>query len=286
MKHFRFLHYFLKDKNNYEKDEELSRSWDIYLYYLDQIRLMSWYLIRMKLLYFIKYKKVYIIKLISILSILLGIIFFGGKYVLEHNPFIEIKKAVVETPIETIYVPDTISISDYTKRMARISGASVDEINSKVLFVISYSEDSLKTSDKWLKALAQLESKQDIKAENGQYWGAWQMGQGARNSVNMGDFTKTQYLESYDIQELSVKLYTKKNYEYLKRYIKKHENTIMRTYHLTQSGMLAMAHNCGPQGVVQFLESGGSYIPKDGNGVASTNYLTLGNYNIQNILGE
>ena len=50
--------------------------------------------------------------------------------------------------------------------------------------------------------------------------------------------------------------------------------------------MLAMSHNCGVGEFIKFLNSGGTYIPVDGNGVKSTDYLTLGNYNIKDIIGE
>jgi hypothetical protein len=282
----RLLHYLLKDKNNYYKDEELSNDWEIFEFYLSHVRQMSWILIKKKFLYFIQYKKIYIFKLLLIFSIFIGGIFFGGKFLLENNPFIEIKKTVADTIVENIYCPDTINVEQYLERLSRISGKNKEYILARTNIIVVFTEDSTKTSDKWLKALGYIESKNRIDAEKGQYWGEWQLGTKARQDAGFGEWSKSDFLNNRDVQMVATKIYTKKNYEAIKPYIKKYNNRILKTYHLTESGMLAMAHNCGVGEFIKFLNSGGTYIPVDGNGVKSTNYLTLGNYNIKDILGE
>jgi len=285
MKHFRILHYLLKDKKNYHKDEELARSWDTYLYYLGEVRKMSSFLIKQKFLYFIKFKKLYITKVFLFFAILFGSAFYGGKYILEHNSFFEVKRIVTSAPIDTLYCPDSIPIDNYVERTARIAGVTKDKIFKKVYFVTFYSEDTLKTPEKWLKALAELESRQNFKAENGQYWGAWQMGQGARSSVGFGGVSKKEFLGSQDVQKAAVIIYLKNNYRVLRPYLERYNNKIIRGYHLTLSGMLAMSHNCGTQGLITFLNSNCTVVPHDGN-IPSSNYLTLGNYNIKELLTD
>jgi len=285
MKHLKILHYLLKDKNNYHKDEELSQTWDAYLYYLNQVRQMSWYLIKKKFVYFLEHKKLYITKVLLLILLLSTGLFYGGRWVLRHNPFFEVKKVVIDTPIDTLYCPDSIPIDSYIERTARIAGTTKDKIMKKVAFVVFYSEDTTKTADKWLQALAELESHQNLKAENGSFWGAWQMGTGARASVGFGGVSKTAFLNSYEVQRAATVLYIKYNHKVLKNYLNKYNNKIIRGYHLTLSGMLAMAHNCGSQGLITFLNSNCTVIPHDGN-IPSTNYLTLGNYNIKEFLED
>lgn len=283
MKHLRILHYILNDKKNYHRDEELSRSWEIYTYYLDQIRKMSWYLIKMKLFYFIRYKKLYIFRVLSIFTILFALAFYGGKYIIENNSFFTVKRVVTNSPLDTIYVPDSISIEEYQRRIMRISSVSEDEMKSKLAFVTYYTLDTNKTAEKWLKRLAYLESKNNLDAINDQYWGMWQMGPSARKSVGFGGVSQKEYLASYEVQRASVIIYLKNNYRILKPYIMKYDNKMFRGHHLTMSGMLAMSHNCGPQGVINFLNNG--YVPLDG-GKPSTRYLSLGNYDVYELLAD
>jgi hypothetical protein len=283
MKHLRFLHYFLKDKKNYHRDQELARSWEIYTYYLDQVRKMSWYLIKMKIFYFVRYKKLYILRVLTFFSIFLALTFYGGRYILENNSFFTVKRVVTNSPVDTIYVPDTISIDEYQRRIMRISSISEDEMKSKLSFVIYYTIDTNKTAEKWLKRLAYIESTDNIKAVNGDYWGMWQMGPSARKSVGFGGVSLREYLASYEVQRASVIIYLKNNYRILKPYILKYDNKMFRGYHLTMSGMLAMSHNCGPQGVIDFLNNG--YVPQD-SGKPLTRYLSLGNYDVYDLLQD
>jgi thioredoxin-related protein len=283
MKHFRILHYLLKDKKNYHRDEELANQWDTYLYYLAQVRQLSWHLIKKKFVYFIKFKKIYLIKVLALFTILFFGLFFGGKYIIEHNSFFEVKRIVTSAPVDTFYCPDSIPVDSYIERTARIAGLSKDKVLKKVAFVMFYSEDTLKTADKWIKVLGQMESHNNPKAENGTRWGEWQMGQYERNSCGFGGVSKKEYLGSKDVQRANVIIYLKRNYRELKPYFNKYNNKIIRGYHFTLSGMLAMVHNCGGPQFIRFLNSGCTYIPMDGN-MPSTNYLTIGNYNIKELL--
>ena len=65
-------------------------------------------------------------------------------------------------------------------------------------------------------------------------------------------------------------------------YLKKYNNRIIRGYHLTTSGMLAMAHNVGADAVIGFLNSNCSNVPRDGNGPADR-FLILGNYELSSL---
>jgi len=285
MKHIRLLHFLLKDKKNYHRDEELSHQWEVYLFYLNHVRQMSGFLIKQKLLYFLKFKKIYITRVLLILSIFLGGCFYAGKWLILNNHIFEVKRIITSTPMDTLYCPDSIPLDKYIQRTAKIAGVSKDRILKKVAFVTFYSEDSTKTADKWLKALGELESHQNPKAENGVYWGEWQNGPFARSSCGFGGVSKKDYLASYQVQRANTIIYLTHNYNALKPYLEKYNNRIIRGYHLTLSGMLAMAHNCSQESFIAFLNSGCRIVPHDKN-IPSTNYLTLGNYNIKSMLVE
>jgi len=285
MKHFRLLHFLLKDKKKYHKDEELSIYWETYLFYLSHVRQMSWFLLKKKFVYFLKYKKLYILKISLIFAVFLCATIFGGKYILEHNNFFEIKRVVNNAKVDTIYVPDSIHIDDYIKRISNTLSIGKEELLKRIFFVTYYSEDTTKNAEKFLEMLSELESRKNFKAENGVYWGGWQMGPSARSSAGFGGVSKKEFLGSYEVQKAAVIIYLKRNHTILKPYLDKYNNKIIRGYHLTLSGMLAMSHNCGAQGLISFLNSGCTYIPHDGN-IASTNYLTLGNYNIKEFLKD
>jgi len=283
MKHNSILHYFLKDKKNYHRDEELSHQWETYLFYLAHVRQMSWQLIKKKFFYFIKFKKIYLTKVIILFTILFSGAFYGGKWLINHNSFFEVKRIVTAKKLDTVYVPDTISLSKYIKKISKSLSTDSASLVRRLAFVTYYTQDSTKNAERFLKMLAELESHQNIKAENGLHWGEWQMGKRERELCGFGGISKKDYLGSYNIQKANAIIYIKRNYVYLKPYLDKYDNRIIRGYHLTRSGMLAMSHNCGADGFIKFLNSNCTYVPHDGN-IPSTNYLTLGNYNIKELL--
>lgn len=61
-------------------------------------------------------------------------------------------------------------------------------------------------------------------------------------------------------------------------YLKKYNNTNIGNYWISNSGILAMAHLCGPSATIVFLTKG--TISVDGNKVPITRYLQFNNFNI------
>ena len=55
----------------------------------------------------------------------------------------------------------------------------------------------------------------------------------------------------------------------------------MNGWAITESGIIAMAHNVGAGATKQFLNSGGTNIPKDGSGKDATRFLILGGYDLE-----
>jgi hypothetical protein len=220
-----------------------------------------------------------------IFTIILGSFFFGGKYILEHNTFFQVQRIVEKFEKDTIYVPDTIPLNTYINKLSKSLSMDSSKLVNRVYFTVYYTRDTSKNFEKFLKMLAELESRQNQRAVNGEHWGYWQNSSNVRKQFGYGGVSKEDYLNSKAIQKENTIKYMKDNYLVLRPYLNKYENKIIRGYHLTLSGMIAMAHNCGPGGLRSFLNSNCTNVPHDGN-IASTNYLTLGNYDIKELIED
>ena len=291
MMKLRFLHYLLKDKEGYHKDEELKQRWDTYLYVLNTLTIQSLPLLKDKFIYFLKYKKWTTLKRILIGVFIVGSVYLGGSMGVKSIKgylntklgwFEEKKESVMLT--QTIFVPDTIEMKTYLKNFTYHTGLNEAQILQKFEFITVYTVDSTKTLKKFLERLGQIESGNNYKSRRpgSQYLGRWQMGDGARRTIGFGSISYDKFLNTPEIQDAAVVLLLKYNYDYLKPYLKKYDNKIIRGYHLTKSGLMAMAHNVGADAVLNFLNSGCSNVPRDGNG-PSDRFLILGNYDLSSL---
>lgn len=147
----------------------------------------------------------------------------------------------------------------------------------------------------FLKAVATKESSMNAGVTNGLgYVGLFQMGTAAMTDAGyyksngtasnswQGTFTGkngvtslAQFKANPDLQVQAITDYYSKlqsyvNYYGLNQYVGKTVNGVP----ITESGLIAGAHLVGIGSLKQYLESGGSVIPKDGNGVPVTQYIT------------
>jgi len=287
----RFLHYLLKDKEGYHKDDNLKQRWDTYLYVLNTLTIQSLPLLKDKFIYFLKYKKWTTLKRILIGVFIVGSVYLGGSlgvksikgYLNTKLGWFEDKKESVMLT-QSIYVPDTIEMKVYLKDFISHTGLNESQILQKFEFITVYTVDSTKTLKKFLERLGQIESGNNYKSRRpgSQYLGRWQMGDGARRIIGFGSISYDKFLNTPEIQDAAVVLLLKYNYDYLKPYLKKYDNKIIRGYHLTKSGLMAMAHNVGADAVLNFLNSGCTNVPRDGNG-PSDRFLILGNYDLSSL---
>ena len=291
MMKLRFLHYLLKDKEGYHKDEELKQRWDTYLYVINTLTIQSFPLLKDKFIYFLKYKKWTTFKRFLIGVFIVGTVYLGGSLGVKSIKgylntklgwFEEKKESVMLT--QSIYVPDTIEMKVYLKNFIQSTGLNESQILQKFEFITVYTVDSTKTLKKFLERLGQIESGNNYKSRRpgSQYLGRWQMGDGARRTIGFGSISYDKFLNTPEIQDAAVVLLLKYNYDFLKPYLKKYDNKIIRGYHLTKSGLMAMAHNVGADAVLSFLNSGCSNVPRDGNG-PSDRFLILGNYDLSSL---
>lgn len=288
-----FIHYIFHDKDNYQHDKKLQQRWDIFKYIVGQISKESLPLLKDKFIYFMKFKKLLSLKRFIIGSLFLAILYFGSyfgtmsvvNYINSKFGLTILQKSVVkDIPRIDEYVPDTISIDKRKKDLSYLLSLNLTEIDKKFTFITFYTVDSTKTLKKFLERLGEIESRNDYKSRRAgsQYLGRWQMGDQARRIIGFGNISYDKFLNTPEIQDAAVVLLLKYNYSYMKTHLKKYNNRIIRGYHLTTSGLLAMAHNVGADAVIGFLNSGCSNVPRDGNG-PSDRFLILGNYDLSSL---
>jgi hypothetical protein len=276
----------LRDKNDYHLDLSLKREVEISDELLQATIKYQKYLIPKKIKYFFENDKLFFVRLFAVyfLKLIAFFLFIGIIAVVLLLAFgidINVKKVPkVEQEQLSIYIPstndsktDSLNILKYKKEFK----------NAK--YIIFYLKDPSKNYEKWKDNLSKIESngwdnQYEARRENSQYWGKYQMGESARRSVNLSDITWEKWKTNPELQEAALKLWLDVLYKSLETDIKRFEGTFQDGWAITESGIIAMAHNVGPEPVKQFLYSGGKSVPKDGSGKDATRFLILGNYDL------
>lgn len=278
----------LKDKNDYHLDPELKRDCEIAEELFQNTIKYQKYLIPKKIKYFFQHDRSffvklfihYFLKLLGILTImsiftLILLFAFGININVKKTPKVEIN--YVEYPI---YIPssgnivqDSLNILNYKKTF------------KDATYVIFYPKDATKDYNKWKADLQGIESNDwinpyEARREGSQYWGKYQMGEAARTEVGMKNINWEKWKNNPDLQEAALKLWVETLYDYLKDEIRLYDGQFLNGWSITESGIIAMAHNVGPDPTKQFLRSGGKIVPKDGSGKDATRFLILGNYDL------
>jgi hypothetical protein len=141
--------------------------------------------------------------------------------------------------------------------------------------------------DEYAKAIRQRESSGDYTRVNQfGYTGAYQFGKPALIDAgfmdkggNWTDHARSIGVDSWDsfknnpqAQDIAFQNFTEKNWDYLRSYFP-HVGQTVAGVPITVSGMLAGAHLVGARAVRDFLDSGGTIVRQDGNGVPITDYM-------------
>jgi len=138
----------------------------------------------------------------------------------------------------------------------------------------------------FMNAISLFESNGNYLARriNSQYLGRYQIGDAARVSIGLGGlntkFGYEQFLHTSQLQDIAMYMYIEYNRRILKDYILRYKDTKVGSYFLTESGIIAMAHSCGANGVISFIKTNGKIVPKDGNNKPATDYLQFNNYKL------
>jgi hypothetical protein len=141
---------------------------------------------------------------------------------------------------------------------------------------------------KFLRALAKKESSSNPKAVNRLgYIGKYQFGKMALQDLELDDkinahkFKKNPAIFPEIMQDTAMVKLLKLNKNYLGNYINKYEGKNIGGIDITKSGLLAGSHLVGASNVKKFLDSNGTFVPKDANGVPVTEYIAnFGGYNL------
>jgi len=185
-------------------------------------------------------------------------------------------------------------------------------IKDRIVYV---DRNNLATLKSYRDGLSMIESTDDYKSRRidkyiwvkktrvpvySQYWGRYQIGRDERESLGLKNVSWEVYSNSPELQDAACNLlianvrhelmnYPTRNESkelvYV-NYIEQYSGKVIVNHYLTESGMIAMAHNAGVTGLITFLKKRGAYIPTDGLKTKSTAYLSLANYNVNIVVDE
>lgn len=278
----------LKDKNEYHLDPELKRDSEIAEELFQNTIKYQKYLIPKKIKYFFQHDKKFFLRLIlrfflKLFGVLLGILLISILIINIFNIDVNIHKAVkpiIDYTKTPIFIPSS----------GNINQDSLIILEYKKVFkyadcIIFYPKDRNKDYNKWAQDLHGIESNgwvdpYEARREGSQYWGKYQMGMLARKEVGLSDVSWEQWKTNPDLQEAALKMWVNVLYKYLENDIKKYDGQFLNGWAITESGIIAMAHNVGVYATIQFLNSGGKDVPTDGSGKDATRFLILGNYDL------
>ena len=277
----------LHDKNDYHLDSNLKRDVEISDELLQATIKYQKNLIPRKIRYFFENDKLfflrlfvkYFLKLFLIFLLLMSVAIVS---LLAFGIDINLNVKKVQRTELPIYVPstgdfktDSLNIIKYKKNYSK---------NAK--YIIFYLKDPSKNYEKWKIGLHGIESNgwenpYEAKRPNSQYWGKYQLSESARASIGLGEISWDKWRSNTELQEAALKLWIDILYQELKYDIKKYDGKFLNGWAITESGIIAMAHNVGAGATKQFLYSDGKNVPKDGSGKDATRFLILGNYDLQ-----
>jgi len=131
--------------------------------------------------------------------------------------------------------------------------------------------EKLPNLNSFLDDLGQRESsnRYDVVNQYG-YMGKYQFGKSTLKGLGY-DISKTEFLNSPEIQEEAIVKLLKANKKVLKRQINKYDGQLVNGILVTESGLLAAAHLVGPGSVKKWVRNGKMF--EDGNGVKLTEYI-------------
>lgn len=284
------LNKILHDKNDYHLDPSLKQDVEIADELIQSAIKYQKYLIPKKIKYFFQYDKLFFVRLLAkyflkFLALLIGVSIVIITALLAFGIDINLNVKKVQKQDYTqypVYIPssgdsktDSLTVLNYRK-----------VLNKDVKYVFFYLKDPSKNYEKWKDNLHQLESGSwnnpyEARRENSQYWGKYQFSNAARLSIGLSNISWEKWKSNPELQEAALKMWIDILYLELKSDIKNYDGKILNGWSITESGIIAMAHNVGADATKKFLNSGGIIIPKDGSGREATRYLILGNYDLE-----
>jgi hypothetical protein len=283
------LNNILHDKNDYHMDPTLQRDSEIADELLHSTIKYQKNLISRKVKYFFSYDKMFFLRLlarwtIKLSLLLIGLFIVSFTVITLFDLDINVKKIPKMENYTNfpIYIEST---GDYIEDSILIEKYKI-KYTSEASYIIFYPEDNSKDFDEWKKRLHGIESggwknPYEARRPGSQYWGKYQMGTSARKSIKMESMTWEEWKNNPEVQEAAMRMWVDILYDLLESYIIKYNGKFLNGWSITESGIIAMAHNVGPEPVKEFLNSGGKKVPNDGSGKPATRFLILGNYDLE-----
>lgn len=214
---------------------------DLYNMHMTEVRKMRGAILRHKLGEMMRPKKV--LKMLAICAAIFAFGFLGVSLATKHEQY-------------------------YALLAKRID---VKPIPSTMVVVV----DSTKNHQAFLNHLAMFESSgnYNVVKTAGDYWGRYQIGPIARQSLGIVNIQREEFLANHSLQDGLVTALMQLNKRHLAPYIGKYEGRTIGGIYITQSGLLAGAHLGGSTNVIRWIESDGKEDFADGNGTKISKYI-------------
>jgi hypothetical protein len=133
-------------------------------------------------------------------------------------------------------------------------------------------------------AVRQRESSNNYQARRpgSQYWGAYQMGDAARQDAGYGNVSSQEFLNNPAMQDAAIRRYHDVQWGYIQNMgLDQYEGQTIGGRVMTRSAMIGGAHLLGVGGLRDYLQSGGTDVGSDGLGTQITEYMDrFGGYDI------
>lgn len=143
--------------------------------------------------------------------------------------------------------------------------------------------------DEYYAALRQRESSGNYQARRpgSQYWGAYQMGNAARQDAGVGHLSSEQFMNDPALQDRAIRDYHNRQWEYIENMgLDRYEGQVVGGRVMTRSAMIGGAHLMGVGGLRDYLESDGRTVRSDGLGTTITEYMDrFGGYDVSGCIG-
>ena len=98
--------------------------------------------------------------------------------------------------------------------------------------------------------------------------GRWEGSWTGKNGIN----SKEDFLNNRQVQEIAIREYHERVWQYLKHY-QDNEGSVINDITLSKAGMIAYSHLVGVESLEKFINSEGEDDPIDANGVKGSDYL-------------
>jgi hypothetical protein len=268
-------------KCDFSEDLELKTLNEEYHYFSGAERKLFVKVYKRNIEYFIKCKKLYLAKLLLvIISVVIASVIFIGSILLTLDYMgiinVHISRPTPKKEIQfTVYIPDTDTL------------AQIECQKRKIKYIIMFLPDPNKNWILFKKRFQNIEShglsnERSYYALNGEYWGRYQLGTLARKVSNINENTTWQEFSSNpDLQEgafLSwiryIKILMQKDID---RYGGNHGTYFMNGIQITESGIIALAHNAGCTAAHNFLINNGTTMSPQS---IPMKFLKIGGYNL------